>query len=113
MKKSHTNPHFRKNKGKTIFVVHAMAAYKHDFGSFQSRTFGWFSSFELADKAVRTNQCDIYECLYQYVIIEEIADGIHGPCYREWWYKWDKEDEIFESVEKPIETKNIMNWSMG
>ena len=41
------------------------------------RCFGYFETFEEAEKAVLNNRCDIWETIHEYVVIEKIEDGIH------------------------------------
>ena len=112
MPKPYINPNFKKGDSKTIFTIHSM---ENPDGSYQSlhRTFGWYSSAMKAYKAVRNNECDIYENVYDYVVIEEVKEGTHGSAIKEWWFKWSKTKDEFLPISKPTETKGIVNWGIG
>lgn len=78
-----------------------------------SRVFGWFTELEEAQEAVNENRYDLHECLYDFIVIEQISEGIHCCASKEWWYKWDREIRQFNPIEKPKETKFIVNWGIG
>jgi hypothetical protein len=82
-----------------------------------SRCFGYFSSLERAQKAVKNNENDLEECLYNYLIIEKIRSGLNPFTdgeKDEWWYKWD--DSLNKWVwisEAPNFASCICNWALG
>jgi hypothetical protein len=87
---------------------------KKDLPITHHRTVGWFPTFNLADYAVVNNCCDIYETGNQFAVIEEIGFGLYAcPPIREFWYKFDKEQDKYVPIDKPKEFKNIVNFSIG
>jgi hypothetical protein len=107
--KPYVSPHFKKGKSKTIFTVCGMENFKVNS---LHRTFGWYSKPSLALDAVKKNNCDLYECAYQYIVVEEVKEGVFGLAIKEWWHKWDKKEKKFLPISKPKETNGIINWSM-
>ena len=87
-----------------IYVITAIAD-SHD------RAFGFFYSLSEAQKAVEENRCDMQECAYMWLVIEEICGGIHPSVYSEIWYEW-----VFGSwnmVEKPSRFEGVTNFGIG
>lgn len=97
-------------KSKTIFTVHCMVNTNRIS---ERRTFGWFAELYDANCAVRYNRCDIHECYYNYAVIEEINQGIFGMAVKEWWWKWDKKQQRYLSINKPKKFKQLTNFGMG
>jgi hypothetical protein len=87
---------------------------KKDIPLTHHRTVGWFPTFNLAEYAVVNNYGDIYETGYQYAVIEEIAFGLYScPPVREFWYEFDKEQEMYVPIVKPKIFKNVVNFTIG
>lgn len=93
-----------------------------EIGIPNSRAFGWYGSEEEAVEAVNRNAGDIFEYYYDYCLIEEITDGIHGRVITEVWFHWDMEPKtvynyemgsLWKNIEKPAWSNNIINWSIG
>ncbi len=92
--------------------------YKEPFRT--TRTFGHFADLERAKKAVETNEGDMHECLYNYLVIEEIPYGIHGltvedkdETKHEWWYTYLEGTQWWVSIEKPKWSRTYTNWGIG
>ena len=94
---------FEKNAALKKDIANGMKApYKY------SRALGWFPKFEEADKEVRANACDIYECSYDYAVIEEVPPGYYpmasinnkdssrGTVLH--WYKYNEETEGYDKL---------------
>lgn len=77
------------------------------------RCFGYFQTFEKAEKAVLNNYCDIWETIYEYVVIEKVKDGIHQIDLKPIWYKWNLEKECYEKTEKPDFADGYAGWGIG
>jgi len=77
------------------------------------RCFGYYSDKQKALQAVDENWADMHECLYNWLLIEKIPEGIHATPEEEIWYAWDDGVEHWVHVEKPIWSKRIINWSIG
>lgn len=80
-----------------------------------TRTFGYLESFEDAEKALNENWCDMFECYYDYAVVEEIGPGIH--CYagkdERTFFKWDRNKNGFFKIDPIPEFKHIGNIAIG
>jgi hypothetical protein len=74
------------------------------------RTFGYYSNPQEAIQAIVTNRCNMHECLYNYLVLENIGEGIHPEVHNEEWYKWE---EKWVPCLKPLELVGIINWALG
>jgi hypothetical protein len=83
------------------------------FGLPDRRCFGFFGTFEKAQTAVDNNTGNMRECLYEYLVIEEINEGIHPHVIKEWWNKWSENKNKWEPCDKPEEFFGTVNWSLG
>jgi len=108
--KSHKHPWNKSNNANTIFVITAIEDI--ELGANDKACFGWFSSWDAARDAVLKNKCDIRECLYNYVVIEEVPEGIQSCSINEWWFKWNKDNRSYVAIDKPKETQGIINWGI-
>ena len=81
-----------------------------------TRCWGFFDDFAEAEQAVLVNDGDIYECEYQYMVIEGHKMGVMGIMsadqYRH-WYRWSKDEKKFFSVDTPDWAVNIVGWGIG
>ena len=50
-----------------------------------SRTPGWYSTFEDAERTVLENTCDIWETCYDYACIEKYHEGLYGIAEEMGW----------------------------
>jgi len=75
------------------------------------RTFGYFQSLDEAFKSVEENRCNMQECLYNYLVIEGIKEGIHPLVEKEHWYEWT--DNKWMPCNKPEFLKSIINFALG
>ena len=108
------NPHFKKGKSKTIFTVCAVSGFdRNELGL--KRTYGWYTKLKDAYKDVIANRGDLWESSYDYIVIEEVKEGVWGMAIKEWWFKWNWQDSKkgFHPIRKPKETKGTINWSIG
>lgn len=78
-----------------------------------SRTFGYFVRLEDAVESVNKNIGDLRECLYDYVVIEQINQGIHGETEKELWFGWNYELNCWFPRPKPSELVGIVNFALG
>ena len=77
------------------------------------RCFGWFTTLDEAVDAVETNRCEIRECLYDYMIIEQFSPGLYCGVQEEWWWKWNRKRKKFLRIKKPKKISNVINWGIG
>lgn len=99
----------------SIFTITSIALNPEaaDSSTMRTRSFGWFSTKERAVAAVEKNQCDLHECYYEYIVVEEVPEGIHAIGDNRWWFCWDTEEDKWKSCEAPHECVNIVAWSLG
>jgi len=94
--------------------ISLIAAWENPFDSgCHRRVFGWFKDLKRAKKAVETNECDMEECLYNYIIIEEMKPGIHCHVIKEHWYKWNVRKRKWLPILKPKKLAGIINFTIG
>jgi hypothetical protein len=55
----------------------------------------------------------MHETIYWYAVIEKIGEGIHPEVEKEYWFKYDKEQDGFFEIEKPKETRCVCNHALG
>lgn len=77
----------------------------------KTRTFGYYKGWDAAYKAVKENRCNMHECLYQYLVMEQIDEGIHALCQDEQWFKWTRNG--WKDCKKPKELQGFTNWALG
>jgi len=77
------------------------------------RCFGYFADKQDALKAADENWADMHECMYNWLVIEKIPEGLHAMPEEEIWYTWDDGTKRWIHVDKPVWTEHIINWSIG
>lgn len=77
----------------------------------RTRTFGYYPKLILAEDAVRENHGGLNECLYSFIVIEEIKPGVHAEAIDWCWYRWKHPQWV--TCTKPDEFKQITNWALG
>ena len=78
------------------------------------RCFGFYNSHREAAKAAEENRCNMCECLYDYLVIEYIEEGIHPMVHVEEWYIWnDLLNRWVYLNGKPMEFQGIINFALG
>jgi len=74
------------------------------------RTFGYYKDESEAHEAIAENRCNMQECLYNYLVLENIDEGIHPEVISEEWFRWE---DKWVPCEKPSEFLGIVNWGLG
>lgn len=78
------------------------------------RCFGFYNSHNDALVAVLQNRGSMQECLYEYLVIEEIADGIHPEVIRSDWFKWSFKSKAWIGLKLcPKTLRGISNFAIG
>jgi hypothetical protein len=77
------------------------------------RTFGYFLTEKEALDAVGENQCNMHECLYNFLVIEGFPSGIHALAEREVWYQWGEAENKWVPCQKPTMLEGIISWAIG
>ena len=82
----------------------------------RTHTFGFFNKREDVDKAITKYGDDMYECLYTYIVVEHLKQGVRPWTTQraEIWYKWQYKTRSFKLLKhKPKEFLGSVGWSMG
>lgn len=79
------------------------------------RTFGYLENYDEAEKALNENWCDMYECVYNYAVIEKIGPGkVKGLACKEEdrkWFQYDREKDGFFQIKKPLSYEITQNFA--
>lgn len=109
---------FKLGKRETDYGWAVMSTDKTEFHvDFQtyierSRCVGYFNSYEEAEDVVRGNYGDLYEQgYYDYVVIENIPEGLYQYDLEPVFFKWDS--EVFKKCNRPEGLENICGLSLG
>lgn len=95
-----------------MYFLSSIAYYPVALKTPNKRCFGYFPTLEKAITAVACNAGDMEECYYNYLVIEEIPEGVHSVPISENWYVWNAEIG-WVPCEKPEWSIGIINWSIG
>ena len=74
------------------------------------RCIGFYYQELDAVTAVETNKGEMHECLYNYLVIEEIPDGVWRSTISEKWYEWSYRQK-WEQCQKPAQYRQVCNIS--
>lgn len=97
-----------------ITVLQKIEPHKNCFPDLGSqRTWGYYKERETAVHALHENWGDMWECLYEYALIEEIEEGICPYASNRQWFKWDTEREGYFEIEEPECVKCFVNFALG
>jgi hypothetical protein len=97
-----------------IYTITGVEELDDKYGTTGSiRCFGYYSSFNTADIAVKQNTLDIHEYLYDYMVIEKVEEGLYPICLDRWFYKWHSGINQFVPMEEPECLKHIINLGIG
>ena len=75
-----------------------------------TRTFGYYRGWNKSYQAVKENRCNMHECLYQYLVMERIGEGVHALAADEQWFKWN---DKWTPCRKPKMFRGFTNWALG
>ena len=81
-----------------------------DFGD--TRIFGYYTSKEHAFESTKHNALDIHETIYDYVIIEEVEEGLYQPSDERWFFHYIGND-TYEEISEPDFMKHFCGISIG
>jgi len=78
------------------------------------RTFGFYNAYHGAYKAIQDNIGNMRECLYDYLVLEYIEEGIHPAVHMTDWWQWSNSHNDWYFIgNSPEEFKGITNWALG
>lgn len=107
----------------TIWVITCLNMADFAKKSYKS-SFGWYFTETEAVKAVVENYGDLHECYFDYAVVEEITNGIHGRPITEIWFKWDppkgamfgygqENKSWWKNVDKPKGLEGVISFGIG
>ena len=74
---------------------------------------GYFSSFEDAENVVINNITDLYESCFNYVVIENIPEGLYKTDLNPHWYKYNSETDKYDKTTEPKFANNYYGFALG
>jgi hypothetical protein len=96
----------------TVFFVHV----RHEAEN-RGRTWGFYTTPERAEQAIRNNEGDMFEVGYfDLALIEEISEGIFADVISERWFRATQTGKFVYNIEpiaKPEKYKQVSNFSIG
>lgn len=78
-----------------------------------TRTFGYKWGYPQAIEAVMENHGNMHECLYNYLVMERIGEGVHSLAKDEVWFKWSVRKQAWKPCKKPNWSNGMVNWALG
>lgn len=79
------------------------------------RCVGYYESIDQAEETVITNNCDIWETIYNYCMIEYIKSGLYQYALNDnrWFYKYNKDTQRYEQIDIPRCFDGIIGLAIG
>jgi len=94
----------------TSLLVRGESIENPSLGVDTHRTFGFYKEHHDAVEAVIENRCNMHECLYNYLVLENFEEGIHPLATAEEWYRWDGR---WVPCSKPTDLEHLISWALG
>lgn len=96
---------------KHVFLVAVMKRDPHT-GNTRQRTWGWYTNFPDAERAVVENHTDIFEAnYYNLAVIEEIPEGVMAIAKNAWWYQATYSGDPQEVFNPQVQRIQAPDWS--
>lgn len=98
-----------------MYFITTIEHLPKDYSIPGSRCVGYYSNFEDANCAVRSNFGDIHEYLYDYCVIEKVEEGIYKYALKEerWFYKFNGNTREYEYIDEPEEFAHQCGFGIG
>lgn len=77
------------------------------------RCVGYFNNYSDAKFAIESNFQDIRDNMYDYVVVEEMAQGIKVPELSHKFFKWNETSAKYEPISTPPEVADYSNFGIG
>ena len=77
----------------------------------QQRCGGFYDLLSNAVAAVETNVGDLHGSNSDFVVIEQIVEGMPAAVEDSWWYGWDEERGYVLLDEPPTFARQRLNWA--
>lgn len=84
-----------------------------DYGPRGIRCWGFFDNFKDANTAIRSNNTDMWETVYDFAVVEEYLLGIGGYNFHRWFYKYNQEMDMYDRIEEPAELQHYAGFALG
>ena len=81
-----------------------------DYGA--TRTFGYYITKDNAIESVKHNVFDIHETIYDYMLIEEVEEGLYNPSTIRGWFKYAG-NNTYTEIPEPDFMKHFVGIGMG
>lgn len=94
----------------TTFIDKNTPFTSEEYKKYSTRCVGYYKDVENARYVVHNNAGDIWETIYRYAIIEEVAEGLYPSLLSREWFEYNVEKNKYEPInelEKPIYPKSI------
>ena len=82
-------------------------------GSFVNQCGGYFRKFEDAEYHVINNITDLWETCFDYIVIENIPEGLHKVDHNPHWYKYNHDTEKYEEISEPKFARHYVGFALG
>lgn len=82
-----------------------------DYGSM--RTWGYYADRETALQALHENRTDMWECYYDYAILEKIGEGIAAEVEYKKYFKYDRDRDGYFEMKAPAYYDHFGNFAIG
>ena len=80
----------------------------------EQRTWGFYEDRETAVRALHENWTDMWECYYDYAVIEKFDTGISNyVCDSRQWFKFNRECDGYFEIEEPECMKHVCSFALG
>lgn len=99
----------------SIYLITVVRHYDGGINN-DTRCWGWWPTEKEALESIEVNDCDMQECYYNYLVLEQTPSYIGGftqKNYNQRWYMWDKETDKWIACNIPLFAKNVTAWGMG
>src|SRR5207244_180009 len=109
----------RRSEQVVPLVIHTLTAiYLKKDQIVRSRLWGWYRSFEEAERAVLKNDGDLFENgYYNHAVIETVPEGMCPEVRRTAWYRARREvsaeDPHVTPVPTPPAVARVVNFAIG
>jgi hypothetical protein len=80
----------------------------------ENRAVGYYSHKSMAVEDLNKNNCDMYEYLYKYAVIEKIPMGLYPIAEETTFFEWNEEKQGYFEVEDQTQFDDIFgNYAFG
>lgn len=85
----------------SIFFITAISRLPES-GGVDVRPYGWYADRQSAVEAVSDNQVDMHDGQYEYMVIQELGQGVRRPHLSLQWFRWEPNGEFYLPITSPL-----------